>query len=73
MDLEQKPNRYLMMLELRGIGVLCASALSNAIGYGYGYGYGYGEAYRKRKDFAASLGLTPRQRSNGVDSLGIGE
>jgi len=45
------------LLELRGIGVLCASALSSAIGDG--------KAYRKGKDFAASLGLTPRQHSTG--------
>lgn len=45
------------LLELRGIGVLCASALSCAIGNG--------EGYRKGRDFAASLGLTPRQHSTG--------
>ena len=37
--------------------MLCASALSSAIGDG--------KAYRKGKDFAASLGLTPGQHSTG--------
>lgn len=45
------------LLELRGIGVLCASALSSAIGDG--------KAYCKGRDFAASIGLTPRQHSTG--------
>ncbi len=45
------------LLELRGIGILCASALSCAIGDAKGY--------RKGRDFAASIGLTPRQHSTG--------
>ncbi|QIR13405.1 IS110 family transposase [Shewanella aestuarii] len=45
------------LLELRGVGVLCASALSCAIGDAKGY--------RKGRDFAASIGLTPRQHSTG--------
>ena len=45
------------LMAVRGIGVLCASALSSAIGDG--------KAYRKGRDFAASLGLTPRQHSTG--------
>ena len=36
------------LLELRGIGVLCASALSSVIGDGTGY--------KRGRDFAASLG-----------------
>jgi transposase len=47
----------LRLMELRGIGVLCASALSSAIGNG--------KTYRKGRDFAASIGLTPRQHSAG--------
>ncbi len=45
------------LLELRGVGILCASALSCAIGDARGY--------RKGRDFAASIGLTPRQHSTG--------
>lgn len=45
------------LVEVRGVGVLCASALTSAIGDG--------KAYRKGRDFAASLGLTPRQHSTG--------
>lgn len=43
--------------ELRGIGLLCASALSCAIGDA--------KEYRKERGFAASIGLTPRQHSTG--------
>ena len=45
------------LLELRDVGILCASALSCAIGDAKGY--------RKGRDFAASIGLTPRQHSTG--------
>jgi transposase len=55
-DVQQDPVA-LKLLELRGIGVLCASALSSAIGDG--------KTYRKGRDFAASLGLTPRQHNTG--------
>lgn len=55
-DVQQDPVA-MKLLELRGIGVLCASALSSAIGDG--------ETYRKGRDFAASIGLTPRQHSTG--------
>lgn len=55
-DVKQDPVA-MKLLELRVIGVLCASALSSAIGDG--------RMYRKGRDFAASIGLTPRQHSTG--------
>lgn len=45
------------LLSLRGVGPLVASALMSALGDG--------KAFRKGRDFAASLGLTPRQHSTG--------
>lgn len=45
------------LLELRGVGPLTASALAGALGDG--------KSFRKGRDFAASLGLTPRQHSTG--------
>lgn len=45
------------LMTLRGVGPLTASALSGALGDG--------KAFRKGRDFAASLGLTPRQNSTG--------
>lgn len=45
------------LMTLRGVGPLTASALSGALGEG--------KAFRKGRDFAASLGLTPRQHSTG--------
>ena len=45
------------LLELRGVGELTASALAGALGDG--------KASGKGRDFAASLGLTPRQHSTG--------
>jgi transposase len=45
------------LLELRGVGPLTASALAGALGDGKGF--------RRGRDFAASLGLTPRQHSTG--------
>jgi transposase len=45
------------LLELRGVGPLTASALAGALGDG--------KAFSKGRDFAASLGLTPRQHSTG--------
>lgn len=45
------------LLQLRGVGPLIASALSGALGDGKSFGKG--------RDFAASLGLTPRQHSTG--------
>ncbi|MCG5526578.1 IS110 family transposase [Ectothiorhodospira haloalkaliphila] len=45
------------LLALRGIGPLTASALAAALGDG--------QAFRRGRDFAASLGLTPRQHSTG--------
>lgn len=45
------------LMAVRGIGVLCASAIASALGDGKGF--------RKGRDFAASLGLTPRQHSTG--------
>ena len=45
------------LLELRGVGPLTASALAGALGDG--------RAFAKGRDFAASLGLTPRQHSSG--------
>jgi transposase len=45
------------LLEVRGIGPLTASALAGALGDGSGF--------RKGREFAASLGLTPRQHSTG--------
>ncbi|WP_395344265.1 IS110 family transposase [Ningiella sp. W23] len=55
-DVQQDPVAT-KLLELRGIGVLCASALSSAIGDG--------KTYKKGRDFTASIGLTPRQHSTG--------
>jgi transposase len=45
------------LLELRGVGPLTASALAGALGDG--------GAFSKGRDFAASIGLTPRQHSTG--------
>ena len=45
------------LLELRGVGPLTASALAGALGDG--------KSFSKGRDFAASLGLTPRQHSTG--------
>ena len=45
------------LLELRGVGPLTASALAGALGDG--------KSFTKGRDFAASLGLTPRQHSTG--------
>lgn len=44
-------------MTLRGVGPLTASALSGALGDG--------QAFSRGRDFAASLGLTPRQHSTG--------
>lgn len=44
-------------LALRGVGPLTASALAGALGDGQGFSKG--------REFAASLGLTPRQHSTG--------
>jgi len=45
------------LMELRGVGPLTASALAGALGDG--------KAFTKGREFAASLGLTPRQHSTG--------
>ncbi|GGX97909.1 putative family 20 transposase [Litchfieldella qijiaojingensis] len=45
------------LMSLRGVGPLTASALAGALGDG--------QAFRCGRDFAASLGLTPRQHSTG--------
>ena len=45
------------LLELRGVGPLTASALAGALGDG--------KTFTKGRDFAASVGLTPRQHSTG--------
>lgn len=45
------------LMTLQGVGPLTASALSGALGDG--------QAFRRGRDFAASLGLTPRQHSTG--------
>jgi transposase len=45
------------LMKLRGIGPLTASALSGALGDG--------TAFSKGRDFAASIGLTPRHHSTG--------
>jgi len=45
------------LLTLRGVGPLTATALAGALGDGRAFGKG--------RDFAASLGLTPRQHSTG--------
>lgn len=45
------------LMVLRGVGPLTASALSGALGDAKGF--------KKGRDFAASLGLTPRQHSTG--------
>ena len=45
------------LLELRGVGPLTASALAGALGDG--------KWFAKGRDFAASIGLTPRQHSTG--------
>ena len=44
-------------MTLRGVGPLTASALAGALGDG--------KAFPKGRDFAASLGLTPKQHSTG--------
>ena len=51
--------------QLRGVGPITATALVAALGDG--------KAFRKGRDFAVSLGLTPRQRSSGgkAQMLGI--
>lgn len=53
------------LLTLRGVGPVTATALAGALGDG--------KAFGKGRDFAASLGLTPRQHSTGdkVRLLGI--
>ena len=53
------------LMELRGVGPLTASALAGALGDG--------KAFSKGRDFAASLGLVPRQNTTGdkVRLLGI--
>lgn len=45
------------LMTLRGVGVLTASALAGALGDA--------QAFKCGRDFAASLGLTPRQHSTG--------
>lgn len=45
------------LLALRGVGPLGASALASALGDG--------SAFAKGREFAASIGLTPKQRSTG--------
>ena len=45
------------LLQLRGVGPLIASALWGALGKG--------KAFNRGREFAASLGLTPRQHSSG--------
>ena len=45
------------LLAIRGVGPLIASALAGALGDG--------KAFAKGRDFAASVGLTPRQHSTG--------
>ena len=45
------------LMQLRGVGPLTASALSGALGDAKGF--------KKGRDFAASLGLTPKQHSTG--------
>ena len=45
------------LMTLRGVGPLTATALAGALGDGSAFGKG--------RDFAASLGLTPRQNSSG--------
>jgi len=45
------------LMALRGVGPLTASALSGALGDG--------QSFHRGRDFAASLGLTPRQHSTG--------
>tara|TARA_R110001599_G_scaffold297495_1_gene501776 strand:+ start:7779 stop:8663 length:885 start_codon:yes stop_codon:yes gene_type:complete len=45
------------LMALRGVGILTASALAGALGDA--------QAFKRGRDFAASLGLTPRQHSTG--------
>ncbi|AJY48899.1 transposase IS111A/IS1328/IS1533 [Halomonas sp. KO116] len=45
------------LMTLRGVGILTASALTGALGDA--------QAFKRGRDFAASLGLTPRQHSTG--------
>ena len=45
------------LITLRGVGPLTASALAGTLGNG--------KAFHRGRDFAASLGLTPRQHSTG--------
>lgn len=55
-DIKQDPVAQ-KLLEIRGVGPLTASALAGALGDG--------KSFKKGRDFAASLGLTPRQHSTG--------
>jgi len=52
------------LMKLRGIGPLPASALSG--------GLGDGRAFSRGRDFAVSLGLTPRQHSTGGKDRQLG-
>lgn len=45
------------LMTLRGVGIITASALAGALGNA--------KAFKRGRDFAASLGLTPRQHSTG--------
>src|SRR5690606_39484293 len=48
------------LMTLRGVGPLIASALAGALGDG--------KAFKKGRDFAASLGLTPDRKSTRLNS-----
>lgn len=52
------------LMELRGVGPLIVSALAAAMGNG--------RQFSKGRDFAASLGLTPRQHSTGGKERWLG-
>jgi transposase len=52
------------LMQLRGVGPVIATALVAALGQG--------RAFRKGRDFAVSLGLTPRQHSTGGKATLLG-
>lgn len=64
LSIKDNPVAARRLLELRGVGPLTASALGGALGNGSAFG--------KRRDFAASAGLTPLQHSTGGKDRRLG-
>ena len=52
------------LLAIPRIGPITATAIISAIGNGNGNGNGNGKQFKRGRDFAAWLGLTPRQHSS---------